>query len=512
MKRRKQLPTPEDIKAVLSALLKDETVHVAEVVRHGEKIILPKGMSTQTGIDTLTRQLKYDNEVVQMVFDFDYFVWDGAYALSQVMQKRYGFVFGKTEHGFFGSTPPSLVGIEVNKGETVQVPWGQFTAPSIKDAIFTCSFQMKDGKLNFRFIVKCKHMYETEIKKLRDEVELYLREHSIYKGKAISIRFTTDDGKELISNGAIPTPKFLDLSKAVEEDLIFSKKVDDAIKTNLFTILERPDLARKAGIPIKRGILLAGDYGVGKTLTAYVAAQKAIKSGFTYLYCEKPEEFSSVMRFAAQYAPALVFCEDVDRIAPLKRDKAVDELINIIDGVETKNTEIVTVFTTNLIKDVNPSLLRPGRMDAVIPVYRPDAEAVERLVWSYCGQFLPKNADLTQVGELLADNIPSVIREVCERSKLSALRLLPKGQELKTIPVPALVESATTMKMQLDLLSNRSVAPKKDRVIAVEKVAQAIDQLAIAVALSNKVELPKPTPIKINKEHAKELADISVNS
>jgi hypothetical protein len=35
----------------------------------------------------------------------------------------------------------------------------------------------------------------------------------------------------------------------------------------------------------------------------------------------------------------------------------------------------------------------------------PDAEAVQRLVWNYCGQFLDKNVDLSTVGELLADNI-----------------------------------------------------------------------------------------------------------
>lgn len=487
-------------------------VHIAEVVRTGEKIIIPKGMKTKTAIETLQKQMAYDNETVVMQFDFDYFVWDGAYALSQAMERRYGFVFGKTERTFWGEYPPQLIAIEIERGKTVQVPWGQFTSPSVSDSLFQCGYSVKDGRLNFQYTVKCKHMYEEEMKKLRDEVELYLKEHSIYKGKAISLRFKNDQGKDLLAAGQIPTPKFLDLSKLVEDDLVFSKKVGDAVETNLFTILERPELARKAGIPIKRGILLAGDYGVGKTLTAYVAAQKAVKKGyFTYIYCENPTEFTQLMRFAAQYAPALVFCEDVDKLATLDKDKGVDELVNIIDGVETKNTEIITVFTTNVIKNVHPSLLRPGRMDAVIPVYRPDADAVQRLVWNYCGKFLAKNADLTEVGELLKDNIPSVIREVCERSKLSALRFVKNGEELTTIPVEALIEAATTMSMQLELLSNRSDAPLKPEIQAQENIAKGLFRVAEAIALTSGKRLPEQTPV-INKDKQKQLAEMSSHS
>jgi len=498
------MATKDEIRAEILDLLEGgdkKKVHIAEVVRTGEKIIIPKGMKTKTAIETLQKQMQYDNETVRMTFDFNYFYWDGAYALSQAMEKRYGFVFGKTEKTFFGDFPPQLVGVEVEQGKSILIPYGKFTAPSVADSVFETGFQIKDGRMNFQYSVTCKHMYEEEMKKLRDEVEKYLEEHSIYKGKAISIRFKNDKGENLIDLKQVPTPKFLDLSKLVEDDLVFSKKVGDAIDTNLFTILEKPELARKAGIPIKRGILLAGDYGTGKTLTAYVAAQKAVKhSFFTYIYCEQPQEFTQIMRFAAQYAPALVFCEDVEKIAGLDKDKGVDELVNIIDGVETKNVEIIVVFTTNVIKNVHPSLLRPGRMDAVIPIYKPDAEAVQRLVWNYCGQFLEMNADLSQVGELLKDNIPSVIREVCERSKLSALRFVNKGEELKTIPVEALTEAATTMTMQLELLSNRSVTPLKPEVQAQADIAKGLLRIAEAIALSAGKSLPEPTPVKINKE------------
>jgi ATPase family protein associated with various cellular activities (AAA) len=470
--------------AEMLVTMNKEQVHVAEVVREGKKIILPEGMTTRQAIKTLERQDIYDNELVKLEFDFDYFVWDGAHAFAKVMEKRYGFVFGEVQMSWFGDEPPELRGIEVNRGKVVQVPWGLFSTPSVKGAKFVTSYKLKEGRMNFQMSVTCKHMHEDEIKSLRDEVELYLQEHSIYKGKAISINFTDDRGNLLVDlkPPQIPTPKFLDLSKIVDGELVFSKPVGDAIKTNLFTVLEQPDRVRKAKIPLKRGILLAGNFGVGKTLTAYVAAQKAVKSGITYIYCQNPTEFKHVMRFAAQYTPALVFCEDVDRIVPLARDKAVDELINVIDGVETKNTEIVTVFTTNEVKNVNPALLRPGRMDAVILISEPDAEAVQQLVRNYLGKFLNPDADLTEIGQMMEGNIPSIIREVCERAKLSAISFIPPGEELKHIPVEALKEASTTMQMQLDLLTNRSIPKKEDHVLAIESVGAALFHIGNSIA------------------------------
>lgn len=456
----------------------NDSVHIADVVRHGDKIILPEKMDIDDAIVSLQRKSKYENEKVSMTYDFEYFVWDGAYALAMVMEEKFGFVFGKTIQSFFGDNPPALIGVNINGKDIVQVPWGHFTVPSIPQGVFQCGYKITEGKMNFQFSCVCKRKYQQEVNELRDGVQKFLETKSIYKGKAISIRFTDDKGRPLIENEEIPTPKFMDVSKNKESELVFPKEVDDAIRTNLFTPIDRMEEARALGVPIKRGILLAGDFGVGKTLTAYIAAGKAVKKGITYIYCMKPQEFVHVMRFAAQYAPALVFCEDVDRIVPGERDKNVDELINVIDGVETKNQEIITVFTTNEVKNVNQALLRPGRMDAVIHVKRPDAEAVQRLVRIYCGQYISPDADLTKVGKLLNDSIPAIIREVCERSKLSALRLLKEGDKFTTVPVEALIEASTTMKMQLDLLNKQHETPLSIE----EKAGKFIGDGLLAVA------------------------------
>lgn len=483
------LSAQDQAMAQLISVLMPPQVHVADVVRHGEKIILPTGMKTADAIDSLKRQLRYDEERVQMSFEFDYFIWDGAYALSQVMQQRYGFVFG--EQDFF-SAPPKLMGIEIELGKFVQVPWGQFSVPSV-EAQFECGYTQKEGKLLFKLAATTKHMHEEEVRSLHAAVLEYLKTNSIYKGKAFGIRFTNDKGQNLLDRGEIPTPKFLDVSKNREQELVFPRHVAEQIDTNLFTVLERLEEVRESGIPVKRGILLAGPYGVGKTLTAYVAAHKAVNNGITYIYCQKPEEFTNVMRLAAQYAPALVFCEDVDRIVPTERDKTVDALINVIDGVETKNSEVVVVFTTNDVESVNQSLLRPGRMDAVIVVERADAEAVMQLIRNYAGQYLAPNTDLTAIGELLAGNIPAVIREVCERSKLAALRRMPKGSKLKFIPLVALKEAALTMKNQLELLNREKELERG----GMQQIADGLKAVAASLKTVSAVGSGKGKTVKL---------------
>lgn len=458
---------------------KKEKVEIAEVVRHGEKIVLPNAMSIDAAITTLTRRKKYEEEVVQMVYPFEAFVWDGAYALGKALEKRYGWVQGKTIHGFFEDNPPKLIKVEVSRGKYIQVPWGVFKVPGV-EGTFTTAVYKKDGRINFEFIAEIKHKYEDEANHLRDDVQAFLDSASIYRGQAISIRFRFD-GEPL----PLPQPSFLDLSGVHENELVFPEDVQAAIETNLFTPIDRLEQARALGVPIKRGVLLAGDFGVGKTLSAYVAAKKAVAKKITFIYCKDPEEFAEVMHFAAQYSPAVVFCEDVDRIAPAQRDSNVDAIINVMDGVDTKNQEIITVLTTNEVGKVNQALLRPGRLDAVIHVKRPDAAAVVRLVRLYAGRLVKDSDDLSEVGRILQDNIPAVIREVCERSKLAALRYITADETLDHIPPGALVDSAKTMKMQLELLSNQHRKDPSDMESAMKVlgyyVSSAIKEAAFAI-------------------------------
>jgi SpoVK/Ycf46/Vps4 family AAA+-type ATPase len=120
------------------------------------------------------------------------------------------------------------------------------------------------------------------------------------------------------------------------------------------------------------GILLAGDPGVGKTLTAYVTAKKAVDHGWTFVYLSHAADLANGIRFALQYAPCVLFVEDLDRIvAGDDRTEEIDDVLNSFDGVDSKDKELITVLTTNHLEKIPGVALRPGRCDTLVVVTAP---------------------------------------------------------------------------------------------------------------------------------------------
>lgn len=429
--------------------------HVAEIVYHGEKMILPEGMSIKDAKDLLTRREEFLEEQVTMQETFDVFPWDGANAIDSVLTNKFGWTAATATPTFFGPRPPKLVTIDIDYNKTKQVPWGSFSLPGV-DGLMSTSVDEKEGRLVFKLSAGVKRKDEATIKKIFDEVRAYLKENSIYRGKAIKMRFLDDDGNRL----DMPEPKFMDTSTISEEMVIYPESVQTQININLFTPIKRVIDCIANRIPVKRGVLLGGTYGTGKTLAATVASKIAVDHGITYLYIPRADELSYAIGFAKQnQSPAcVVFCEDIDRALSGERSVEMDDILNVIDGIDTKSTNVIVVLTTNDLNAINPAMLRPGRLDAVIEVLPPDAKAVERLLRLYGGSAIEADTDLSKAGQELAGEIPAVISEVVKRAKLAQLSLQAPGIPVTHLSEQALVASAASMAAQLKLLKERSAA------------------------------------------------------
>lgn len=427
---------------------------VADVKHEGMTIIVPKAMTKREAIVSLMRQMKYEEEQVSITETIKGFPLDAAYALSLAVQELYGWLVGEPTppESFFDSwKPPQLVAVEVAPGKTKQVLWGSFSIPSI-DGTFKTKITAKDQHLVLDLIATVKRKHEKDVELLAQTARRILHERSIFRGKAFKLRFVEDKENDL----NMPEPKFMDLSGVMEEELIYSDHVLRAIRTNLFTPIERTEDCRKFGIPTKRGVLLAGDYGTGKTLAAHIVAKKSEANGWTFILCQNANDLASTVDFAAQYQPAVVFCEDVDQVVAGNRSVDMNNILNVVDGIESKNQSIMVVFTTNEVEEIHGAMLRPGRLDAVIHVERPDAATVERLLRHYGRGLIPEQEDLTLVSERLAGSTPAIIRECVERSKLSAVALSSPGVNTLTITAAALEDSEITMKMHRELLEKAS--------------------------------------------------------
>lgn len=456
-------------------------INVAEIVRHGEKLTLPKDMSLSDAIELLRRRKEYEQEVTAFSESYDVFPFDGAHALNEALIKKFGWAPAVATPGMFGDTPPTLISVEVDAGVFKQVPWGRFSLPNIEGYVET-DYTRKNGRFTFALSAKIKRVSEETVRSLFAEVREYLKTGSIYQGKAIKIRFRDDDGDTL----SMPQPSFMDTSKIDPNGLIYAADVQAAVETNLFTPIQRVHDCIANNIAVKRGVLLGGTYGTGKTMAATVASRLAVDAGLTYVYIPRADELSDAIEFAKQYqSPAcVIFCEDIDRVTNGERSVEMDDILNILDGIDTKSANIITVLTTNDLNAINPAMLRPGRLDAVIDVTPPDAQAVEKLLRLYGGAAIDAKLDLTEAANVLAGNIPAVIAEVVKRAKLAQLRLQPVGEPVAHISEAAIVEASRTMQSQVKLLKDRTeakvVVPTIESVIS-KLVRQEVAEIKEAV-------------------------------
>jgi SpoVK/Ycf46/Vps4 family AAA+-type ATPase len=165
------------------------------------------------------------------------------------------------------------------------------------------------------------------------------------------------------------------------------------------------------------------------------------------------------------YQPCVIFAEDIDRAAQDRdEDEGVNDLVNMLDGMISKDKEIMVILTTNFVDKIDTALLRPGRLDAVISIQPPDPDTVKRLIRAYARGLLPATVSVDKCADLLAGQIPATIREVVERAKLSMLtddRTELKGDDLYV--------QAVGMKRHMALLE-----PKTEEVTAEKMLANGL--------------------------------------
>lgn len=461
------------------------------IIRGGAKIVLPnepREMTEDEAIEQLERKKEQLKMEVAIHEPIDCFPLEGAWALMQCLANKYGWVNAQPTPGFFGPKPPQMVQLETGYGEYTQVIWGDFNVPGVKGFIRTTS-EFSAGSPRFVIGGLVQKRFEGEVRALAQMVREFVKLNSLYKGQAVKITTELVDGKEYKMSLNRP-PNFLDLSRVNEEELTFSDETQYQIETNVFTLIEKTDLCRQHRVPLKRGVLFEGPYGTGKTLTAFVTAKKAVANGWTFIYLDRVAAIKEALIFARRYAPCVIFAEDIERIVQQAdgRTVAIDDVLNTIDGIDGKNQEVLTIFSTNHVEQISKAMLRPGRLDAVISIGAPDAKAAEKLVRVYAKNLLSANESLEEAGKELHGQIPATIREVVERAKLYAISRLGEGAELR-ITGEDIRRSAVGMKSHLAFLNPKVEAPKTAAERLGESFAEVVAQTKTGdVALIERVE------------------------
>lgn len=390
-----------------------------QVTHFGQKIILPATpvkMDFDVAIDTITRIRDEAEQTVAVHETVDAFPKDGAVALHKAMRELFGWTSAVPTPGFFGPQPPTTIDVDIGPHEKIAVVWGRFELPGVEGYV-QCNFSTTPKGPRFVLMGEVKRKHHHIIRTLADITRRIASQESIYKNKAIQLA-VSENGDIDWHNGIV----FSDLSGVVEDELVFSEVTAVQINTSLWTIIEQTERCRLHKVPLKRGVLMAGKYGTGKSLASAVTALKAVRHGWTFLSISRVSGLSDALHFARKYQPCVIFAEDIDRVVSgEERNTEIDDVLNTIDGIESKGTEIMVVLTTNHAEKINRAMLRPGRLDAVIEITPPDAEAVRKLVRLYGRSMIDPTDPLEKCAETLAGQIPAMIRECTERAKLYAI-------------------------------------------------------------------------------------------
>jgi hypothetical protein len=408
----------------------------------GKKIRLPAD-PTAMGYDDAIATIQSIKEQEAQTFDVQELVagapWDTLVAVYLAMQDIYGVVIAKSVQTFFGEIRPDFITVETGpyQQDRVQVPMGRMMLPGVSEPIHV--MMRPNGTV---IVGTVKRSDRARLVEIANRARELVRTQSVYKGKAI--RLNVDEDGDLQLN---VQPEFLDLASVRESDMIHTRETGMLIETNILAPLKHTEACRKNKVPLKRGILLEGRYGTGKSLTARVTAKVATDHNWTFIMLNRSQGLKAAIEFARMYQPCVIFAEDIDRSAD-REDEKVNDLVNLLDGVVTKNMEMMVVLTTNHIENIDRSLLRPGRFDAVISIDAPDSETAERIIRAYAGNLLALTENLAEVGTSTAGMIPASIREVVERAKLG---MLTEGRDRLT--TDDLLASAIGMQRHMALLN-----------------------------------------------------------
>jgi cell division protease FtsH len=172
------------------------------------------------------------------------------------------------------------------------------------------------------------------------------------------------------------------------EELILPEEVLSTIERQTLGIARRADALRAAGRHLKRGILLHGPPGTGKTHTISWLAAQLDGATVVVLSGGALGAVGPVSRLARELAPSLVVLEDVDLVAEERTlmhggGAILFELLNELDGM-ADDADVTVVLTTNRPDLLEPALAaRPGRVDLAVEVPLPNLESRRRLFELY---------------------------------------------------------------------------------------------------------------------------------
>jgi hypothetical protein len=372
------------------------------------------GQGTRPYVEILA-YLKNEIANSERITNFDYkiacFRSDGIYQLNRAIEEIIGVTTVAVDKGPSGSERPmETLDVILAGGIRKKVPYGTIQLPEMgEDAHILINYHPEQKVLYVRG--KCQFKFQSLVDTIIERTKELLKTDSIYRNQTFEINAASDGGQ----------PKLINLTGLDKEIMILSEETEYALSPLKARILH-PEKCREEGIPLKFGALLEGGYGTGKTLLAFKLAKLANEHNWATIYLKSPELLADTLRMAKTLDKngngIIVFTEDIDQVTSGQRDKALQDILNTLDGGDTKDMNVIALFTTNHLESIDPTFLRGKRIGTIISMGCLDEATAEKYINEFC---LGINlvGDFSPVYKMIGENniAPAFMAEIIENVK-----------------------------------------------------------------------------------------------
>jgi transitional endoplasmic reticulum ATPase len=277
--------------------------------------------------------------------------------------------------------------------------------------------------------------------------------------------------------------------------------------------LKHPILFRRLGIDPPKGVLLHGPPGTGKTMIAKAVANET-NAHFTSIngpeiiskyYGESEKQLREIFDEAASNAPAVIFIDELDSIAPKREDvsgeverRVVAQLLTLMDGMQGRDN-VVVIGATNRQDAIDQALRRPGRFDRELEIGVPDKNGRREIVNIHTrGMPIADDFDMDWVLDNSYGFVGADISSLTREAAMKALRRYLPEIDLDQDEIPP--EVLEKMEVQMDdfKLAIRDIEPSALREIYVEIPEVSWDDVGgldeVKERLKESVEWPLTMP------------------